>query len=149
MVFLNYETKHKICFSKCCYDHVENVQIVLKIFIVYLTYSETYLKRTPLGPKFLSALDRCPLQTGQVYETLTSKLKFWDKIFCLPQAGVRFRVCPLKTCFTVFLVQLMEAEQEKFNNEHLHHEAAIAYQQLAERAAKLERQLRKSINKAR
>ena len=37
-------------------------------------YSETCLKRTPLEPIFLSALDRWPLWTGYVFETLTSKL---------------------------------------------------------------------------
>ena len=46
-------------------------------------YSETQLKGTPWGPTFLSPLDRCPLQTGQAYETLTVKMKFWGQIFCL------------------------------------------------------------------
>ena len=43
----------------------------------------------------------------------------------------------------------MEAESEKLKNEMLHQEAAIAYRQLQERVSSLEKQLRKSINKAR
>ena len=64
-------------------------------------YSKTCLKWTYWGPRLLFALDRC-LHTGQVYYTLTSKLRFWDKIFCPLQVGVCFRACPLQTGFTVF-----------------------------------------------
>lgn len=43
----------------------------------------------------------------------------------------------------------MEAEKEKLTNEILHQEAAMTYRQLQERVLSLEKQLKKSINKAR
>lgn len=45
--------------------------------------------------------------------------------------------------------KIMEAEKEKLVNENMHHEAAMAYRQLEERATGLENKLRKTINKAR
>ena len=60
-----------------------------------LAYSETCLKRAPLEPIFLSALDRCPLQTDYVYETLTSKLIFGKNIL---SALCR---CPLYSVFAL------------------------------------------------
>ena len=99
-----------ICISKKCHRLPSNVQSVKTIHarLVYANwlfpqYSETCLKRTPWGPIFLSALDRCPPQTGYVYETLTSKFTFGSKIFCPLQEGVRLRACPLQTGFTVIL----------------------------------------------
>ena len=60
------------------------IMIVAQMVAVYskAVYSETCLKRTPRGPIFLSALDRCPLYTGYVYETLTSTLIFETK-YCV------------------------------------------------------------------
>jgi len=43
----------------------------------------------------------------------------------------------------------MEAEKEKMKNEALHQEATIAYLELERRASQLEKDLRKSVNKAR
>ena len=45
-------------------------------------YSKTCLKRTLWGPILLSALDKCPLQTGYNYETLTREMIFWGQVFC-------------------------------------------------------------------
>lgn len=42
----------------------------------------------------------------------------------------------------------MEAEKEKFKNEQHHQESTIAYLELERRASQLEKQLRKSVNKA-
>lgn len=43
----------------------------------------------------------------------------------------------------------MEAEKEKLKNENMHLEAALAYRELEMRATQLERQLKKTVNKAR
>ena len=42
----------------------------------------------------------------------------------------------------------MEAEKEKYKNEQHHQESTIAYLELERRASQLEKQLRKSVNKA-
>ncbi|XP_066919356.1 uncharacterized protein [Clytia hemisphaerica] len=46
-------------------------------------------------------------------------------------------------------LRIMEAEKEKYKNEQLHHESTLAYLELAKRASQLEKELRKSVNKAR
>ena len=43
----------------------------------------------------------------------------------------------------------MEAEKEKYKNEQHHQESTVAYLELEQRASQLEKQLKKSVNKAR
>ena len=89
------------------------VRVFDKYWQLLYNYSETCLKRSPSGPIFLSALDRCPLQTGYIYDTLTSKLVFLDNIFCPRQA-----FCPLQTGFTVLFyccsgqISVMRADRQ-------------------------------------
>ena len=85
---------------------IKKLDLVLCTAILYSKCNQICLKRAPQRAIFLSALDRFPIQTGQIDGTLTNKLTLQGTIFCPLKTGIRLIACTLQAGSYCFLGKL-------------------------------------------